>query len=971
MKHHSQSNPLMNRFFKGILVLLISAGFSVKAFSQTPSNDQCTGAIPVVAGNSYVGTTVGATSIGDSVLGYCFGTPTSAGVWYVFTGDGTVLTASLNDTLINNTMLWVYTSSTNACGGSFSCAGGNYMTHSYSSISTVVGINYYIFVECPYTPSTFTLSISNSIPLVNDQCSGAIPVLCGSSYNGTTIGTSSTNDPTQYCGTSITSPGVWYVFTGNDQYVTADLCSNPSYDSKLHVFSTPIGSPCPPLSSLTCINGNDDASCGYVGFLSARVSFPSNSGNLYYIFVSGYASNVGNFTLTINCVPPPVNDDCSSAITLYPDTVCNAVAGYTTLATQSLPADTACAGAIVANDVWYSFVATSSTQIVTVTSQYQYFADITFEVYSSSCGTNTLGCTSSTYLPWGNVSSAYTGLTIGATYWVRVYSASYIAFTICVVTPTTNNLNVVISSQSNVSCAGAYDGSATVTPYGGVPPYTYLWSTTGGTNATTTGLSLGHYTVTVHDANNLVDSAVVFITQPYFIQSQASLSACDSMVYNGITYYASAYIPQMFTTANGCDSTFTMNLTIYNTPDLNVSVSGSSLSSLAIGGYGYQWINCNNPLDSTLQSENNTVFYPTNNGNYAVVINNYGCLDTSACIHYMRYSDVWPGDANNDFIVDNTDLLPIGLYYGQTGYSRVALGNFWQADYCADWGVNQWNNNDLNHVDCNGDGLIDRNDTLAVNLNFSMVHAIVANQPNNWQRTASSTIHFVTSSNTYYAGDMVDVEVWVGDATQPVNNLYGIAFNIYYDASLVQSGSESISYPSSWLGTPNTDAITIAKIDPLATTAYGAEARTNQISADGFGKIADFRFRARTTITTTSYLHLAISNYNAVDASGTAVLFNTTADTLLINPSSSGVANTDIDNSILVSPNPVISELRLESKLFQILNVKIKSVLGEVLLNSETHSQKEEIDLNGFAKGVYFVEIVTEKGRITKKIIKE
>ena len=963
MKHHSQSNPLMNRFFKGILVLLISAGFSVKAFSQTPSNDQCTGAIPVVAGNSYVGTTVGATSIGDSVLGYCFGTPTSAGVWYVFAGDGTVLTASLNDTLINNAMLWVYTSSTNACGGTFSCAGGNYTTNYYSIISTVVGINYYIFVECAYTPSTFTLSISNSIPLVNDQCSGAIPVVCGSSYPGTTIGATSTGDPVSSCGPAITSPGVWYSFAGTGPTVVASTCAYIGFDSEIHVYTGACGGP------YTCITGNDDW-C----FLASSVTFNTVVGTTYWIFVNGWASNMGNFTLTITCYPPPVNDDCSGAITLFPDTVCNAVAGYTALATQTLPADTACAGAMVANDVWYSFVAASTTQIITVTntgilSQIQ--SNLAFEVYSTACGANSLGCTSSNSPYWSSISSGYTGLTIGATYWVRVYSAGYNTFTICVKTPTINNLFVVISSHSNVSCAGGNDGSATATPYGGVPPYTYLWSTGAGTSPTATGLMATFYNVTVHDANNLADSAVVFITQPYFIQSQASLTACDSIVYNGITYYADTAVIQNYSAANGCDSTFTMNLTIYNTPDLNVSVSGSSLSSLALGGYGYQWINCNNPLDSTLQSENNTVFYPTNNGNYAVVINNYGCLDTSACIHYMRYSDVWPGDANNDFIVDNTDLLPIGLYYGQTGYSRVALGNFWQADYCADWGVNQWNNNDLNHVDCNGDGLIDRNDTLAVNLNFSMVHAIVANQPNNWQRTASSTIHFVTSSNTYYAGDMVDVEVWVGDATQPVNNLYGIAFNIYYDASLVQSGSESITYPSSWLGTPNTDAITIAKIDPLATTAYGAEARTNQISADGFGKIADFRFRARTTITTTSYLHLAISNYNAVDASGTAVLFNTTADTLLINPSSSGVANTDIDNSILVSPNPVISELRLESKLFQILNVKIKSVLGEVLLNSETHSQKEEIDLNGFAKGVYFVEIVTEKGKITKKIIKE
>lgn len=54
------------------------------------------------------------------------------------------------------------------------------------------------------------------------------------------------------------------------------------------------------------------------------------------------------------------------------------------------------------------------------------------------------------------------------------------------------------TSQTNVSCYGSSDGSATVTP-SGIPPFNFLWNT-GDTTSTITGLTAGTYTCTVSDA---------------------------------------------------------------------------------------------------------------------------------------------------------------------------------------------------------------------------------------------------------------------------------------------------------------------------------------------------------------------------------------------------------------------------------------------------------------------------------------
>lgn len=61
-------------------------------------------------------------------------------------------------------------------------------------------------------------------------------------------------------------------------------------------------------------------------------------------------------------------------------------------------------------------------------------------------------------------------------------------------------LITAVVTPTDVSCAGANDGEATVTPNGGVGPYTFLW-TDGEVSQTITTKSGGGYFVTVTDAN--------------------------------------------------------------------------------------------------------------------------------------------------------------------------------------------------------------------------------------------------------------------------------------------------------------------------------------------------------------------------------------------------------------------------------------------------------------------------------------
>jgi hypothetical protein len=258
----------------------------------------------------------------------------------------------------------------------------------------------------------------------NDLCSGAIAVTCGNSYAGTTATATTGGDPIAYCGTTPGAAGVFYVLAGTGNNVTADVCTS-SYDTKMNIYS---GS----CAALNCLNGNDDF-CGF----SSQVTFPTTIGVNYYIFINGYsATDIGTFTLHIACAAPAVgNDDCTNATALAVTANCAApVAGNTTGAT----ADIAGCSGNADDDVWYKFVATGTSHQITVVPIAA--MDAVIELFSGTCSTLTsLYCKDVGAAGVTEVLNA-SGLTIGATYYVRVYHFGAGAggaggFTICLTLP--------------------------------------------------------------------------------------------------------------------------------------------------------------------------------------------------------------------------------------------------------------------------------------------------------------------------------------------------------------------------------------------------------------------------------------------------------------------------------------------------------------------------------------------------------
>lgn len=158
---------------------------------------------------------------------------------------------------------------------------------------------------------------------------------------------------------------------------------------------------------------------------------------------------LGNFTY--HC--PPLNDNCSgaTALAVSPGLACTAVTSGTLLAATdsgvAVPADSV--DGTPNDDVWFSFVATAASHKITIsnvsTSNFEFYSLVS-EVFQGTCGTLTsIG-------EYDDNSYTLSDLTIGNTYYVRVYSYSDeegadTTFDICVLT--------IPPPPANDDCSGA------------------------------------------------------------------------------------------------------------------------------------------------------------------------------------------------------------------------------------------------------------------------------------------------------------------------------------------------------------------------------------------------------------------------------------------------------------------------------------------------------------------------------------
>jgi hypothetical protein len=80
---------------------------------------------------------------------------------------------------------------------------------------------------------------------------------------------------------------------------------------------------------------------------------------------------------------------------------------------------------------------------------------------------------------------------------------------------------------------------------------------------------------------------------------------------------------------------------------------------------------------------------------------------------------VYPGDTDNSGRVDSLDVLPLGVYWRETGMARSEASTQWTPQECG-----FWTQSSATYVDCDGNGLIDCRDILAIGQHWELTHEL-------------------------------------------------------------------------------------------------------------------------------------------------------------------------------------------------------------------------------------------------------
>ena len=330
--------------------------------------------------------------------------------------------------------------------------------------------------------------------------------------------------------------------------------------------------------------------------------------------------------------------------------------------------------------------------------------------------------------------------------------------------------------------------------------------------------------------------------------------------------------------------------------------------------------------------------------------------------------NVWPGDADANLTCDIYDVLPIGIAYGNTGPVRAGASLAWVAQPGTPWGVTFNSGLDYMHADCNGDGIVDASDTLAISQNFGLTHPLRLGNPDA-QINSVAPMELVASVDSVTASDTFTIEVRLGNNQFPVDELYGVAFRLNFNPALINDTASHLDFVSSWLGTPGTDLLGFQKAAWSDGYIDVAAVRTDQLNAGGDSTIVVLSVVIIDNVSTRAVNHFSLSGIRGVKLSGEWVYFNAVDDSIVVNAFPVGIHN---ENNIAISlyPNPVQSHLTIQSSA-KMNTVEIYNHVGEMIsVMKASSSYKTQLNVSAVAKGVYHVRIKTDSGISDRLFVK-
>lgn len=571
-----------------------------------------------------------------------------------------------------------------------------------------------------------------------------------------------------------------------------------------------------------------------------------------------------------------------------------------------------------------------------------------------------------------------------------------------------------ISTQAvQASCQSAADGAVKVTVTGGLAPFAVSNGTeTLSGSGTFYGLGSGSYTINATDALNATATQSVSVGQAAGVCAGSLLLQADSVADyldtitvrvsladadNLFSVYAKLHFDSsMLALVDYTEEEFFGTTNIVTTPpvitggviDFGVSKTSGQAGTNGNGAfYTFRFVPVRLPANVPFYYQNPESIATLFSLNSITVYDAVGAqrkMETPApAATLLRYYvPVWPGDLNCDYKVNVADILPIGYFYNLHGPTRPNAGLQWMAQEAPIWGFEcEFRNSSAyqTFADGNGNGLIDLADQSAIGFNLNKIHAL----PPVWQQPDESRGGNEPPITVEISPDVLDstqlpatlsIPVRIGSSNQPVSNLYGVAFDLLFDAAYVDTNNIQLDYSNTVFGTQNVDYIRIEDLHKgegrlsIGFTRFN----TTEVYAAG-DELLTVTLTIKAQVPRNWFRFTAVP-LDANNLAGEDIYLSSMRDSVYIMTSiPSGIANAEGFRAPVVYPNPAGSgscvvqwtDIPAEPEHISLLATDGKEVLRYEVAALQRSGKQITLPLHGLSDGLYVVKMSLRNGQST------
>lgn len=345
---------------------------------------------------------------------------------------------------------------------------------------------------------------------------------------------------------------------------------------------------------------------------------------------------------------------------------------------------------------------------------------------------------------------------------------------------------------------------------------------------------------------------------------------------------------------------------------------------------------------------------------------------------------VFPGDADNNGIVDHLDLLNIAYAYGISGPARIdsietnipTQALLW--DNYFPGGLN------YSYADCDGNGIIDWNDLILVYYNYGTTNEFgseedaftsgIENIHPSFYFDEQSLPSFITQ------GYELQIPIYLGSEDIPLTDLTGIGFSIESNSDFFQELTFELN-TNSWLF-PDGNTLYLQEQNESDSKIDVSIGRTKEAALSGYGPIG--YLNAVIEIDVIALLPadqdsivapIEITNIVAKNHDfWNLPIANQTLEIMIYHPDAipTSTKSPIADQKIKIFPNPAKDDISVKcsEKIETISIIDLKG--ATVYENTDVHSKEENINIYGLVpRGVYFIKILSDKGLSIEKLIIE